>query len=240
MKIIEVSDYNEMSQKAAEIVAEQIKEKPDTILALNVGSTPMGLYSLLIDYYKRGELDFSQVRTFNIDEYVGLPEDNPQSYHYLMHKQLFSQINMDPDNINIPKGYTEDPDAAAEDYERKIKKSKGIDLLIMGIGVNGHIGFNEPDDHFSDDTHVVELQENTRIVNARFFDSVDHVPTKAVTMGIGTIMRAKKILLIVSGKNKHEALMNCIYGDVKPSVPVSILKFHPNVTMIVDNEAFYG
>ncbi|MBQ9827972.1 MAG: glucosamine-6-phosphate deaminase [Lachnospiraceae bacterium] len=240
MKIIPVADYDEMSLKAADIVIDQINSKKDSIIALPIGSTPRGLYKLLVENCREGKLDFSDVRIFCLDEYIGIPDTDEHSTHYYMKHTLCDLINIDEANINIPKGYTSEPNISAESYERKIKTSTGIDLLILGLGVNGHIGFNEPDDYFSDDTHVVRLHEDTRQVNARFFDSIDQVPDSAVTVGIGTIMRAKKILAIVSGKNKHEALMNCIYGDVKPSVPVSILKFHPNVTIIADAEAYYG
>ena len=240
MKMIEVSDYDEMSRKAAEIVIGQINSKKDSILALPTGSTPRGLYQLLVESCREGRTDFSEVSIFSLDEYVGIPDTDEHSARYYMKHTLCDLINIDEANVNIPKGYTEDPGTSAETYERKIRTGDGIDLLVLGIGVNGHIGFNEPDDFFSDDTHVVELHEETRQVNARFFDSLDQVPKRAITMGIGTIMRAKQILVIVSGKNKHEPLMNCIYGDVKPSVPVSILKFHPNVTIIAEDEAFYG
>ncbi|HHW56085.1 MAG TPA: glucosamine-6-phosphate deaminase [Clostridia bacterium] len=237
MRVIITVDYDEMSKRAAEIVKKQIKEKPDTILGLATGSTPLGMYKYLIEMYKKGEIDFSNVVTFNLDEYIGLSPDHPQSYHYFMYENFFNHINIKKQNIYIPNGVAEDLEEECKRYEEEIEKAGGIDLQILGIGVNGHIGFNEPDESIDTKTHVVALTEETIDANKRFFKSADEVPRKAITMGLGSIMKAKKIILLASGKNKAKAIKETIKGKLTTNVPSTVLALHPDVTIIIDKEA---
>lgn len=237
MRILEVKDYQEMSKKAANIVASQIILKPNSVLGLATGSTPIGMYQDLIKIYQKGYIDFSDIKTFNLDEYYKLPKDHPQSYYYFMQQYLFNHININPDHTHIPNGMAKNIEKECEEYEQKIKDAGGIDLQVLGIGKNGHIGFNEPDNVFERKTHLVNLKEQTIQSNARFFDSIEQVPTQAITMGIQTIIDSKKILLLASGKNKADAIYQCIYGKISPQVPASILQLHPDVTFIIDEEA---
>ena len=237
MKIIKTADYNEMSRKAANLIGAQVIMKPNCILGLATGSSPIGTYKELIKRCEEGDLDFSQVKSVNLDEYKGLPRDNDQSYYYFMNHNLFDHINIDKANTHVPNGM--EPDAAKEcaNYEELIKSLGGVDLQLLGLGHNGHIGFNEPAEEFDKVTHCVDLQESTIEANKRFFASEDDVPKQAYTMGIKNIMQAKKILLIAGGKEKAEALKNSLYGPITPSVPASILQLHNDVTVIADEAA---
>ncbi|KHO62282.1 MULTISPECIES: glucosamine-6-phosphate deaminase [Thermoanaerobacter] len=237
MKVIITVNYDEMSKKAAEIVKKQIKEKPNTVLGLATGSTPLGMYKHLIEMYKKGEIDFSNVITFNLDEYIGLSPDHPQSYHYFMFHNFFNHINIKKENVHIPNGIAEDLEEECRKYDEEIEKAGGIDLQILGIGVNGHIGFNEPEESIETKTHVVTLTEDTINANKRFFKSAEEVPRKAITMGLGSIMKAKKIVLLASGKNKAEAIKETIKGQLTTKVPATVLALHPDVTIIIDKEA---
>lgn len=237
MKIIKCEDYHELSVKAAEILAGCVGEKPDCVLGLPTGSTPIGMYQELIRLYEAGKLDFSRVRTVNLDEYVGLAAEHAQSYRYFMEEKLFRSINIVPENTYLPDGLSDDPGGEAGRYDRLIEAMGGIDLQILGIGNNGHIGFNEPAEVFTPETHVVELTESTIRANSRFFASADEVPRRAITVGIGPIMRAKKILILASGVSKAEILKTAFEGPVDPRVPASVLQLHRDVTLIADKEA---
>lgn len=237
MRIIVTKDYEDMSKKAAAIIAAQVAEKPDCVLGLATGSTPIGTYKNLVEWYENGSLDFSQVRTVNLDEYRGLPRDNDQSYYYFMHDNLFNHVNIDEANTNVPDGTNPDADAECARYEALIASYGGQDLQLLGLGHNGHIGFNEPAQEFDKTTHCVDLQESTIEANKRFFASADDVPKQAYTMGIGTIMKAKKILVVANGEGKADIVAKAFFGPVTPEVPASILQFHPNVTIVVDEDA---
>lgn len=237
MRLIIAKDYKELSKKAANIVASQITLKPDSVLGLATGETPLGMYRELRDIYEKGDIDFANVRTFNLDEYYGLDEKNFQSYRYYMIENLFKHINIREENINIPNGMSIDIDKECHDYEEKIQASRGIDLQVLGIGRNGHVGFNEPDIKFEARTHIVNLDEDTIEANSRFFDSIEAVPKKAISMGIKTIMNAKSILLLANGVEKAEAIYNTIKGKIIPKVPASVLQLHPNVTIIIEEKA---
>lgn len=236
MKIIVVENYEALSNTAADIFAKQVQVKPDSVLGFATGSSPIGTYKRLIELYEAGKLDFSKVTTFNLDEYLGIDKNHEQSYYYFMHHNLFDHINVKEDKISIPSG-TGDLEETCENYEKAIEAAGGIDLQILGIGRNGHIGFNEPGVPFDTTTHLVELDKNTIEANSRFFESVEDVPTKAITMGIKTIMNARSIILIANGENKADAIYNTVYGPVSPETPASVLQLHPNVTLIVDKEA---
>lgn len=237
MRVIIAKNYDDMSKKAANIVAGQVYIKPNTILGLATGSTPVGMYKELVRLYNEESLDFKDVKTFNLDEYVGLPESDVNSYHYFMNYNLFSHINLKKENIHIPNGNAKDMNKEFEDYENSIINAGGIDLQVLGIGNNGHIGFNEPELKFEATTHLVSLNEGTIKANSRFFKSIDEVPKQAVSMGIKTIMRAKKILLLANGKGKAEAIYNTVLGPITPEVPASVLQLHPDTTIVVDEEA---
>ena len=237
MRIYEAKDYQEMSRKAANILSAQVILKPDSVLGLATGSTPIGMYDQLVEWYKKGDLDFSKVKTVNLDEYKGLTHDNDQSYYYFMHEHLFDRVNIDPANTNVPDGTEEDPEKECARYEKLIESMGGVDIQLLGIGHNGHIGFNEPDSTFAKTTHCVDLAESTIEANKRFFASVDDVPRQAYTMGIGTIMKEKKILLIVNGESKADAVAKAFFGPVTPEVPASILQFHSDVVVIGDSAA---
>ncbi len=238
MKLIKTANYDDMSKMAADIIAAQMVAKPDSVLGLATGSSPIGTYKELIKRNKAGEIDFSHITTVNLDEYVGLPRENDQSYYYFMNDQLFNHVNIDKTRTSVPSGMATDAEEECSRYEELIRSLGGVDLQLLGLGHNGHIGFNEPDVDFSKVTHCVELQESTINANKRFFASIDDVPRKAYTMGIGTIMRAKKIVMVVSGSDKAEIVRKAFTGPVTPSVPASILQFHPDVTVICDAEAY--
>lgn len=238
MKLIKCKDYAEMSRKAAAIFAAQITLKPDCVLGLATGSTPIGTYEQLIEWYKAGDLDFSQVTTVNLDEYVGLDGASDQSYRYFMNHNLFDHVNINKDNTHVPNGKAADLVKEAERYEALIKSVGGIDVQLLGIGNNGHIGFNEPSDGFDKITHEVDLTESTIQANARFFASMDEVPKTAISMGTGTIMQAKKIVLIANGPKKAQCIYDTCFGPITPHCPASVLQLHPDATIIVDEEAY--
>lgn len=237
MKIVIVENYEEMSKRAAVIFASQIVLKPDSVLGLATGSTTIGMYKELINIYGRDALDFSRVSTFNLDEYYKLDEDNEQSYNYFMNKNFFNHVNIKRDNINMPNGKSEDTVRDCARYDKKIVDLGGIDLQVLGIGANGHIGFNEPNTNFEAETRLVELEKETIKANSRFFNSIGEVPTKAVSMGIKTIMQSKKIILLASGIEKADAIEKAVNGKITPELPASILNLHKDVTIIVDRDA---
>lgn len=237
MQIYRAKDYEDMSKKAANIIASQVVLKPDCVLGLATGSTPIGAYKNLVEKYEQGDLDFSQVTTVNLDEYKGLPRENDQSYYYFMHDNLFDHVNVKPENTHLPDGTKEDANEECARYEELIRSLGGQDLQLLGLGHNGHIGFNEPDTVFEKTTHCVDLQESTIEANKRFFASADDVPKQAYTMGIGTIMQAKKILVVVSGEDKADTVAKAFFGSVTPEVPASILQFHKDVILVADEAA---
>ena len=237
MRIIVTDSYEEMSKVAARIVAGQLYLKPNSVLGLATGSTPEGMYANLVKVHQSVGLDFSEVISFNLDEYIGLDKENEQSYYYFMHEYLFDKVNIDPEKTYLPDGTNLNSEEEAARYEALVQYLGTVDLQLLGLGRNGHIGFNEPGDHFEDGTHCVDLKESTIEANKRFFESADDVPKQAYSMGIGTIMRSKKILLVVSGEEKAQALKDSICGPVTPEVPGSILRFHPDVTIIADEAA---
>ena len=237
MRLYRAKDYNDMSRKAANIISAQIILKPDCVLGLATGSTPIGTYQQLIARYQEADLDFSQVRTANLDEYRGLTRDNDQSYYYFMYHNLFKEVNIDMANTNIPDGTNPDSAAEAARYDQVIRDLGGVDLQLLGMGHNGHIGFNEPGDAFDKGTHCVDLQPSTIEANKRFFASIDDVPKQAYTMGIQTIMSARKILLLVSGAEKAEILHKALCGPITPHVPASVLQLHNDVTVVADEAA---
>ena len=237
MRIICAKDYKEMSEMAADIIGAQILLKPDAVLGLATGSTPVGTYEELLRRYEAGRLDFGKIKTVNLDEYRGLTRDNDQSYYYFMHTHLFDHININKNNTNVPDGMEPDALKAGQDYENIIKNYGGIDLQLLGLGNNGHIGFNEPGDEFIDKTHVVDLTQSTIEANKRFFASIDDVPKQAYTMGIGSIMRAKRVLMVVNGKGKAEIVKEAFFGPITPKVPASILQLHNDFILIGDAEA---
>ena len=230
-------DYQDVSRKAANIMSAQIIMKPNAVLGLATGSTPVGLYKQLIEWYNKGDLDFSQITSVNLDEYKGLSGDNDQSYRYFMNTNLFDHVNIDKTRTYVPNGLEEDSDKACADYNEIIRSVGGIDIQLLGIGGNGHIGFNEPGEAFEKETHCVDLTESTIKANARFFESMDEVPKQAYTMGIKNIMQARKVLLIVSGEGKAEILDKVLYGPVTPQVPASILQLHNDLTVVADEAA---
>lgn len=237
MKIYETKDYQEMSRQAANILSAQVILKPDCVLGLATGSTPIGTYDQLVDWYNKGDVDFSQVRTVNLDEYRGLTRDNDQSYYYFMHQHLFDRVNIKLENTNVPDGTQEDAAKECARYEALIESMGGVDIQLLGLGHNGHIGFNEPAADFAVTTHCVDLTESTIEANKRFFESADDVPRQAYTMGIGTIMKAKKILLVVNGEEKADIVAKAFFGPVTPEVPASILQLHRDVTIVADKAA---
>ena len=238
MKVIVSATYEEMCQKAARLIAAEMTMKPDAVLGLATGSTPVGIYKELVQEYKADQLDFGETVTINLDEYVGLAPDHPQSYRYFMEENLFQQVNILPENTHVLSGIAANPEEECEAFEQLIEEAGGIDIQLLGLGQNGHIAFNEPEDFFPDHTHMVTLTQNTIEANSRFFDSEEQVPTQALTMGVGTIMRARHIVLAASGEAKAQAVYDMLFGPVTPKVPASILRFHPDVTVLVDAEAF--
>lgn len=237
MRIIKAKDYKEMSRQGANIISAQIIMKPNCVLGLATGSSPEGIYAQLVEWYNKGDVDFSEVTSVNLDEYRGLDKDNDQSYYYFMHKHLFDKVNINPDNTYLPNGIAKDPDEECVRYEKLIRSFGGADLQLLGIGRNGHIGFNEPSDSFDKTVHCVDLLESTIDANKRFFASADDVPKQAYSMGIGTILSAKKILLVASGEEKAEAVRASVLGPITPQVPGSILQLHPDVTLVADEAA---
>ncbi len=238
IRFICTKDYDDMSRKAANIIGAQIVAKPNSVLGLATGSTPIGAYARLVEGYEAGDLDFSQVTSVNLDEYRGLPHDNDQSYYYFMNYHLFSKVNIDVNNTYVPDGMIADADEACKKYDEIVKNTGGVDLQLLGMGHNGHIGFNEPCDVFVKGTNCVNLTQSTIDANARFFASKEEVPTQAYTMGIQTIMNAKKILVVVNGEGKADIVKKAFFGDVTPQVPASILQLHPDVIVVGDEAAF--
>ena len=237
MRIINCHTYEAMSRKAADILAAQIQLKPNCVLGLATGTTPIGAYQGLIKKYESGSLDFSEVRTYNLDEYRGLTHEDPQSYHYFMNDQLFNHVNIDPANVHVPDGANTDADAACADYDRMVAEAGYCDLQRLGIGRNGHIGFNEPADEFSKGTYCVDLTESTIEANSRLFEKEEDVPRQAYTMGTQTIMNARCILMVANGENKAQAVRDMCFGPIVPTCPASILQLHPNVFVVCDDAA---
>ena len=237
MRLIIAKDYADVSRKAANIIAAQIYLKPDCVLGLATGSSPVGTYKELIAKYEAGDLDFSRVKTVNLDEYVGLPKDHDQSYAYFMRTNLFDHVNIDQANCNIPNGMNPDADAECARYDAIIDGFGGADLQLLGLGPNGHIGFNEPADAFAKGTNHVKLTDSTINANQRFFAKREDVPTEAYTMGIGSIMKAKRVLLVCNGAGKAQAVKDAFFGPITPKVPGSILQLHPDCTIVADEEA---
>lgn len=237
MRIIKAKDYKDMSRKAANIISAQVVMTPKCVLGLATGSTPIGTYEQLVEWYKKGDLDFSEVTSVNLDEYKGLSPENDQSYRYFMNHHLFDNINIRKERTFVPNGLEEDSAKACNSYNQIIQDVGGIDLQLLGLGNNGHIGFNEPCEYFEKETHCVNLTQSTIEANKRFFEKIEDVPTQAYTMGIRTIMQAKKILVVVSGAGKAEILEKVINGPVTPMVPASILQMHNDVTIVADEAA---
>ena len=237
MRVLITDSYDQMGLEAAKIVAGQIYLKPNSVLGLATGSTPLSMYERLVAVHRTVGLDFSEVTTFNLDEYIGMGPDNPQSYHYFMQEHFFKHINIKPENVHIPNGMAKDIIAEGERYEQLIAAKGGIDLQVLGIGQNAHIGFNEPDVKFAATTHKVELDEETILANSRFFNNVDEVPRYAISMGIKTIMMAEHVILLANGRNKARAVYKAVCGDVTPEAPASILQLHRDVVVILDKEA---
>ncbi len=237
MKIIKASNYIDMSRKAANIISAQIIMKPNCVLGLATGSSAIGTYEQLVEWYKKGDLDFSEVTTVNLDEYKALPIDSDQSYYYFMNEKLFSKVNINPERTYLPDGMELDSMKACEDYNRIIENCGGVDLQLLGLGHNGHIGFNEPGAEFEAKTHCVELTESTIKANQRFFDRIEEVPKQAYTVGIKTIMQAEKILVVVSGEEKATILKEAFLGPITPQIPASILQLHNQVTLVADEAA---
>lgn len=240
MRVYCAADYYHASRVAANIISAQVIMKPDCVLGLATGSTPIGTYEQLIRWYEKGDLDFSQVHSINLDEYRGLSPESDQSYRYFMNTHLFDKINIDKKNTYVPNGLEPDSEKACRDYEEIIHAHGGVDLQILGLGHNGHIGFNEPGSAFEKETHCVKLSETTRQANARFFASMEEVPTEAYTMGIKSIMQAKKIVVIVSGESKNEIVKKAFHGPITPEVPASVLQLHNDVILVGDKAALAG
>lgn len=237
MKVIKGEDYSAVSKIVADIIADEMVKDPECVLGLATGSTPEGVYKELIDKYEAGEIDFSKVKTVNLDEYKGLSGDNDQSYRYFMNTHLFDHVNIDKENTFVPNGLELDSQKACQDYEECLQKVGQPDIQILGLGLNGHIGFNEPAEEFSELTNCVDLTESTIEANSRFFDSINEVPKQAYTMGIGSIMRAKKIVLVVTGEKKRDILKKSFSEEVTPWVPASILQNHRDVVLVGDVDA---
>lgn len=237
MKICRAKDYNDMSRKAANLISAQIIMKPNCVLGLATGSTPVGTYRQLVEWYEKGDLDFSEVMTVNLDEYKGLTRENPQSYYYFMNENLFGKVNINKTRTFLPDGTEPDSKTACENYNEILRAVGDVDLQLLGLGHNGHIGFNEPGEAFELETHVVDLQESTIAANARFFEKKEDVPSRAITMGIKSIMQARQILVVVSGEDKAAIVKTAFTGPVTPLVPASILQMHPNVVLVGDRAA---
>lgn len=238
MKIIVAKDYQEMSRKAAQVIAAQVITKPNSILGLATGSSPIGIYDYLVEWYEKGDLDFSKITTVNLDEYKGMEKSNDQSYDYFMHEHFFDRVNVRPEYTFLPNGMAEDSEEECKRYQALIDELGGTDLQLLGIGHNGHIGFNEPGDTFIADVHCVALSKKTIEANKRFFASAEDVPRYAYSMGIRSIMQAKKVVLVASGEGKAQAVKDAFFGPITPKVPGSILQLHPDVTVVVDEEAY--
>ncbi|NYE03672.1 glucosamine-6-phosphate deaminase [Bacillus niacini] len=237
MKLIRTENYAEMSVEAGKIIVDKIRSNPSLTLGLATGSTPKGVYNYLIQDHKADGTSYQQMKSVNLDEYIGLMAQDTNSYHYFMRQNLFNHIDINENQTHIPNGAADDLEQECVRYEQLIKELGGVDLQLLGIGQNGHIGFNEPGTPFSSRTHIVTLAENTRIANSRFFNSLEEVPTHALTMGIASILESKEILLLISGEKKAEALLKFMNGDISEEFPASALKHHQNVTVIADRDA---
>lgn len=237
MEVIIKENYEEMSKLAAQIIARIVKQRPRAVLGLATGSTPVGCYQEMVRMHKEEGLDFSQIVTFNLDEYVGIPEDHEQSYHRFMWDNLFSKINIVKANVHVPDGNAGDLHAACDEYEMEMDEHGGVDIQLLGIGGNGHLAFNEPGSSLGGRTKIKTLTERTRQDNSRFFDSIDDVPKYCVTMGVGTIMESGKLLLLANGENKADAIAAAVEGPITASVPASVIQLHPDVTVIMDKAA---
>ncbi|RDW20609.1 glucosamine-6-phosphate deaminase [Oceanobacillus chungangensis] len=237
MELIKVKDYDAMSEEACAFLVERINRLENPVLGLATGSTPEGLYKRIIEKYNQNEVSFKNVKSFNLDEYVGLEKDNPNSYYYFMKDKLFDHVDISLNNVRVPNGAAADLKAECEAHEAAIKAAGGVDVQLLGIGANGHIGFNEPGTPFTSTTQVVDLEQSTIEANSRFFDSIEEVPTQAISMGIETIMNSNEILLLVSGENKADALAKLMNGEVTEELPASVLQNHAKVTVIADEAA---
>ena len=237
ISIVRARDYDDMSRKVANIISAQVILKPNCVLGLATGSTPIGAYQQLVEWYKKGDLDFSQVSSYNLDEYRGLAGDHPQSYRYFMNTNLFDHVNIDKSRTHVPDGLAEDYEAACAAYDEAVAAAGNQDLQLLGIGNNGHIGFNEPADCFSKGTHCIDLTESTIKANSRLFEREEDVPRQAYTMGVQTIMYARMILVVANGAAKAQAVHDMCYGPVTPSCPASILQLHTNCVVVADEEA---
>lgn len=237
LNIIKTNSEQQFNETGAGIIASLMQSNPRAILGLATGSTPVGVYEKLIELYKKGSVSFKQASSYNLDEYIGLPADHPESYRRFMDEKLFNHIDILPENTHVPEGNAPDPEQAAKDYAKLLDQAGQIDLQLLGLGHNGHIGFNEPADELTGPPHVVKLQERTRLANARFFNSIDEVPTHALTMGIGSILQAKQILLMAKGEDKAEIIAKALKGPITTQCPASLLQTHPNVVVVVDQAA---
>lgn len=240
MRVIICDNYEQMSKEAAKIIAAQVFMKPDCVLGLATGSTPVGAYKELIKMYENKEIDFKDVTTFNLDEYYPIKRSNDQSYYYFMHDNLFNYINIPEEKIHVLNGEVENPEKECEDYDKHIEEHGGIDLQLLGIGRNGHIAFNEPDENLVSGTHVTALTDDTIDANARFFEDIKDVPTKSLTMGMASIMKSRKILILINGKGKSMALKKLLSGEISTSCPATMLNMHNDVVVICDKEAYEG
>ena len=237
MQILKTANYHELALLGAKIIADQIKHKPNSILGLATGSSPVGIYQQLVELHQKEQLDFSQVQTVNLDEYRSLSPNDPQSYRYFMNHHLFQHVNINLDNTHVPNGLEPDSQKACDDYNQLIESLGTVDIQLLGIGHNGHIGFNEPSDYFTKKTHCVDLSQTTIAANARFFETEDQVPKQAYTMGIQTIMNAEKIILIAVGEDKAAIIKKALQGPITPQVPASILQLHKSVIVLCDQAA---
>lgn len=237
MNILKLQSDEDFVQTGANLIVSLLQSNPKAVLGLATGSSPVGVYAKLVEMYRKNLVSFSKATTFNLDEYVGLPVDHPQSYRSFMNEHLFNHIDIDPAQTHVPNGNAEDLEAECRTYDQMLEDNGPVDLQILGIGSNGHIGFNEPDANLSSQTHVVDLLEGTREANARFFDKLDDVPRQAITMGIGGILKARQIVLLVRGAEKAEAIRNAVEGPITTQCPASLLQSHPNVIVLVDEGA---
>lgn len=237
LNIIKVKDEQQFNETGAGIIASLLQSNPRAILGLATGSTPVGVYGKLIELYREGVVSFKQASSFNLDEYIGLDEQHPESYRRFMNEKLFNHIDILPENTHVPSGNSLDPEQAAAEYNRLLEQAGQIDLQLLGLGHNGHIGFNEPAEELTGPTHIVKLEERTRQANARYFPSIDEVPTHAITMGIGTILQAKQILLMAKGADKAEVVARALRGPITTKCPASLLQTHPNVVVVLDQAA---